>query len=102
MKLLTKENLKALPPLYSTENNPEAKVGVKFFGIGNAGAWTWYAFEFDGSDTLFGLVDGHEPEWGYFSLAELSSLRWAGIPAVERDRYYTPETKAALAKRLGA
>lgn len=33
--------------------------------------WTWYVMEFDGKDTCFGLVIGHEREYGYFTLSEL-------------------------------
>lgn len=100
MQLLTKANLKALPAIGATENNPEAKAQVKFFALGSG--WTWYAFEYDGEDQFFGLVEGTENEWGYFSLSELQSLKWCGIPRIERDRYYEPETKRELAARLGA
>ena len=63
---------------------------VKYFSPYNS--WTWYAVEFDGEDTFFGLVDGFELEWGYFSLSELASVAIAGntVPAVERDLYFTP------------
>ena len=88
MKLLTKENLKALQPLYSGESNPDAKAVVKFFTPD--ANWTWYASEFDGKDTFFGLVIGHEPELGYFSLAELQGIRGTlGLP-IERDMYFNP------------
>jgi hypothetical protein len=50
--------------------------------------WTWYATEFDGEDTFFGLVDGVEREWGSFSLRELTDLRVKGLP-MERDRFWT-------------
>ena len=95
MKLLTKENLKALPPLYSQENKGlEAIVQVKFFTPD--ANWTWYATEFDGKDTFFGLVDGHEKELGYFSLAELKKIRGKlGLP-IERDRWFTPKPLAEL------
>ena len=90
MKLLTKEILKRLPPLYATEDIPlEEKIAhVKFF-TPDAG-WTWYAVEFDGHDTFFGYVIGLEKELGYFSLAELQSVRGhLGLP-VERDRSFRP------------
>lgn len=89
MKLLTKENLKALPPLFSGESNPNTRAIVKFFTPD--ANWTWYASEFDGKDTFFGLVIGHEPELGYFSLAELQEIRGAmGLP-IERDRWFSPK-----------
>lgn len=90
MKLLTKELRRKLPKLQSTENVPlEEKVVVaKFFTPDSS--WTWYACEFDGDDLFFGLVDGFEKEWGYFSLRELQSARgpW-GLP-IERDRFFQP------------
>ncbi len=93
MMLLTQENRRALPKLYATDSNGPLgdKVAVvKFFTPDSS--WTWYACEFDGEDTFFGLVDGHELEWGYFSLEELMTTR-AGrfrLP-VERDRWFRPQ-----------
>ena len=54
MLLLTKEDLRRLPALRSTEGIPfEKKVlQVKFFDP--TSNWTWYAVEFDGNDTFFG------------------------------------------------
>jgi hypothetical protein len=93
MKLLTKAILKKLPKLYETENVPaEEKVAVvKFFNP--AGSGTWYGVEFDGEDTFFGYVAGLCPdgdEWGYFSLAELASLRLPFGLKIERDLYWKP------------
>ena len=89
MKLLTKEVLRKLPKLYSQDGKGlEAIAVVKFFTPD--GGWTWYATEFDGKDTFFGLVDGFEKELGYFSLSELQSVRGKlGLP-IERDRYFQP------------
>jgi len=88
MKLLTKQLREALPPLYSNENETDPKAIAKFFTPDSN--WTWYATEFDGEDTFFGLVDGHEKELGYFSLKELESVRGAfGLP-VERDQWFNP------------
>jgi len=90
MKLLTKANLKALPPLYSQEKKGmEALVQVKFFTPDSN--WTWYATEYDPEERIFfGLVDGHCKELGYFSLGELESIRGRlGLP-IERDRFFRP------------
>ena len=95
MKLLTKEIRAKLPELYSTDDNAEAKCIVKFFDA--MGSWAWYGFEFDGTDLFFGLVDGFEKEWGYFSLSEIESVG----ARIERDMYYTSETKKELSERLG-
>ena len=91
--LLTKANRKALAPYGS-----EAKLAVvKFFTPD--GNWTWYASEFDGEDTFFGLVDGHVRELGSFSLSELKSVRGRfGLP-IERDRHFTPTPLTELLGR---
>lgn len=89
MKLLTQANRAALPEIYSQDGKgTDAVAVVKFFTPDSS--WTWYATEFDGEDSFFGLVDGHEKELGYFSLAELASARGPmGLP-IERDRFFTP------------
>ena len=91
MKLLTKEIEKSIPKLYATESVPaeEKKLAVKFFTPD--ANWSWYAIEGEkqenGDWLFFGLVDGLEREWGYFSLSELESVRGGfGLP-VERDMY---------------
>lgn len=91
MKLLTKEIMEALPPLGSQEEIADAVAHVKFF-TPDAG-WTWYATEGlpEDDDFLFyGYVIGIYPEWGYFRLSELETIRGKlGLP-VERDRFFTP------------
>ena len=52
------------------EQGLDAKALVKFF-IPDSN-WTWYASEFDGEDTFYGLVVGHEIEPAYFSLSSRS------------------------------
>lgn len=88
MQLLTKKILEKLPKLYSSENEKDPLIWCKFFTPDSS--WTWYAIEFDGIDTFYGLVDGVEKELGYFSLKELQSIRGhLGLP-IERDRYFKP------------
>jgi len=95
MKLLTKAIEKKLPALYSTEEQGDDAVAqVKFFALGSS--WTWYATEFDGEDTFFGLVDGFEKELGYFSLKELESVKWMGIQGIERDINWEPRKLSEL------
>jgi hypothetical protein len=36
--------------------------------------WFWFATEITKSGECFGLVQGFEEEWGYFTLQELESL----------------------------
>jgi hypothetical protein len=90
MKLLTKALTDKLPKLYETESVPlpEKVAHAKLFDPGST--WTWYVMEYDGKDICFGLVVGHEIEFGYFSLQELSSLQFHGVPVIERDRYFQP------------
>ena len=89
MKLLTKAEKKRLPPLYTSELVEDPLVVAKFFTPWTG--WTWYAIEFDGKDTFFGYVVGHESELGYFSLAELQSVRGPLGLRVERDIYFKPQ-----------
>ena len=94
MQLLTKEILKKFKEIGSQENVPIAEqiCVVKFFDP--TGSWTWYATEFDGKDTFFGLVDGFELEWGTFSLSELKSVKGRFGLGIERDLYIgTPKMK---------
>lgn len=94
MKLLTKELEQTIPALYSTEEieTKDKTIVCKFFAIGSS--WTWYVVEGgrqkDGDYLFFGLVNGIEKEWGYFTLSELLSVKWHGIPGIERDLHFIP------------
>lgn len=94
MKLITKEveNLIKKYPLYSQDGKGDnAKVIVKFFG---GSAWSWYATEGNilpnGDIEFFGLVTGgYEPEYGYFTLSELTSVKFPPFGlGIERDMYF--------------
>ena len=87
-KLLPATLRKALPPLGATADEPDPQVQAKFFYPDCS--WTWYAIEFDGEDTFFGLVDGFEKELGTFSLKELRENRGQLGLEIERDFYFTP------------
>ena len=97
MKLLTKEIREQLPPLYSQDGKGGKTIAyVKYFIAG----WTWYATEYDGEDTFFGLVEGREKELGYFSLSELQQVKGPlGLP-IERDLYFKPTPLEAIAPEL--
>ena len=97
MQLLTQELLGKLPKLGQTEAEADPMVWVKFF-YPDFG-WTWYATEFDGQDTFFGLVRGDDEELGYFSLSELQSNRGQLGMAIERDRYFEPCRLSQLLKQ---
>ena len=83
------EDLKAkIPPLYATENESDPTMWVKLFTPDSS--WTWYITEFDGEDTCFGFVVGHDAELGYFLLSDIACARGRlGLP-VERDLYFSP------------
>jgi hypothetical protein len=113
MKLMTKELLRKIPPLYSQENEKDPVVVCKFFMPD--GGWTWYVIEGSTREgnccgwgencnhkplteydpvrhdiIFFGYVDGLELEFGNFTLSELEAVRGRlGLP-VERDRWFEP------------
>ena len=99
MELLTEEIRKQLPPLYSQDKlGGKAVAYVKFFTPDSS--WTWWAIEFDGQDTFFGLVEGHVKELGYFNLSELQKARGPlGLP-VERDLHWQPKRLEEIAPEL--
>ena len=99
MKLLTQEIRRKLPPLYSQDGKGgEAIARIKFFCPSSS--WSWYATEFDGDDTFFGLVDGQCKELGYFSLRELEEVRGPmGLP-IERDLYWQPKALEEIAPEM--
>lgn len=95
--LLSKNLAKKIPKLYDTEYEPtEDKVAaVKFFHP--VSGWAWYVIEYDGNDLCFGLVHGHETEFGYFSLAELSKVTDPLGLRIERDIFFRPTRVKELA-----
>jgi hypothetical protein len=102
VELLTKEIREAFKKTGSQDGKGDKATCIaKFFDP--TGSWTWYATEFDGEDTFFGLVDGFELEWGDFSLSELQSVKGRFGLGIERDRYFgMPKLKdvARLKDRL--
>lgn len=98
MKLMTKAVERKIPELYTQEGKgDDARIYVKFFTPWTS--WTWYATEYDPNDGLFfGLVDGHEKELGYFSLAELSSLKGPWGLKIERDMHWDDATTIGQVK----
>ena len=92
MNLLTKDIRSRLPALYYNEVNNIATQNivahVHFFAVWTA--WTWWICEFDEEDLFYGFVVGHEPEWGYTSLAELEAIRGPSGLRIERDLHYVP------------
>lgn len=91
-----------IPKLYSQEGHKDPTVYVKFFTPW--AGWTWFATEGEqqGEDFIFfGYVIGHEREWGYFSLNELSSVSGPAGLKIERDMYFSPKPKSQVAEMSG-
>ena len=103
MKLLTEALKKKIPALYSTTTElPSNEHGVfvcKFFDP--CGSWTWYVLEGseeeNGDWRFYGLVDGHEKEWGYFMLSDLEKVKGPLGIGIERDLYFENEKVAEYA-----
>lgn len=96
MNLLPAKLRTELPSLYGTQDEQDPLARVKLFTPWTY--WTWYITEFDGQDRCFGLVFGHEREWGYFLLSELEQLCGPGGLRVERDLHFTPTRASELKK----
>lgn len=113
--LLTADQARKLPALYSTDGKGDAAVAqVKFF----LGAYTWYATEYDAeTGTFFGLVDNcnmrdqiPEGELGYFTAEELCTTsatvnvfggaRGSFRQPVERDVWFAPTTLGAIRDQI--
>lgn len=89
MKLITEGLRKSLPKLYSTEDQKDKLLRLKFFTPWTY--WAWYLAEYDPDQRLaFGWVRGFEDEWGYFSMDELENLRGPCGLKVERDLNFEP------------
>lgn len=106
MKLMTLEIERNLPALYhyeTTRTEPVAR--IKYFDP--TGSWTWYVAEGekqeDGDWLFWGLVDGFEKEYGYFTLRELEHAKdgCRGLQAlpIERDLYFEPVPLKQLMNR---
>lgn len=93
--LMNEDLRQLLPKLYSQEiSGLKAMARVKYFTPDSN--WTWYASEFDGEDTFFGLVSGLEVELGYFSLKELRETCGPNGLPIERDLYFEPQSLQEL------
>ena len=97
-ELLPKHILEQLPKLGETADQENPLVIVKFFYPDFS--WTWYAFEFDGKDIFYGLVDGFEIEFGTFSLKELIENSGKLGIEIERDFYFEPTPVNEIYQKL--
>lgn len=85
MKLITQTIEKQFASIGSQEHIADPIVIAKFFNP--TGPGTWHATEYDPiTKVCFGYVQLLDNEWGYFSVAELESVKCPpfGLP-IERD-----------------
>lgn len=111
-KLMTVDLQRSLPALYSQDGKDKKDVKVRGHWFATWSDWHWYATEFDPKTGLFfGLVDGFELEWGYFSLPEFEACRampevyvpgigWIVKTWIERDTNWTVISAAELVEKL--
>ena len=95
-KLMTKQMEKDIPPLYSTENKKPENITVHAHYFTPFSSIDWYITEYDGKDTMFGLVKGEYTELGYVSIDELKRL---GMN-VERDLYWKKKSLAKVKSEI--
>ena len=99
MSLLTNEDLKNLPALYSTEDIKDPIVQTKLFHP--FGSATWFLTEYDPENKLgFGLVHIQETELGYIPMEEIENIRVHGL-GVERDSSFKPKPLSEARKEAG-
>ena len=101
-KLMAKELGDTIPAIGANENvkdYDDVLAPAKLFSPFNG--WTWYITEWDAATGLcFGLVQGFETELGYFDLTELAEVTvFGGVPAVERDLYWQPQTLGEIRRQ---
>ena len=85
------------PTLQSQEKDPDPIIYVKLFDP--TSNWTWYITEWnedDDEDQAFGYVVGHEPEFGYVSLTELSEVKGRFGIGIELDMHFAPQRLNSL------
>lgn len=81
LPLIDKDLEEILPKLYEQENLQRKTLYARFF----LNDWEWYVMEYSPLQKLcFGLVDGYEEEYGYFTINELESL------GAKRDYEFKP------------
>lgn len=108
MELLTDEVKALIPPLYSTEKDPDPMVPVKFFNAYGGG--TWYVVEggvseVTGAYVLYTYVTGlGTDEMGFADPDEMQAIEVVpGLGAIERDLYWTPvPLSVVMAQEAGA
>jgi hypothetical protein len=87
-KLLTKEVLDKLPPLYSQDGVKDPMVWVKIFHP--IGSWTLFILEYSPKERLFFGWNPMDGELGYSRLEEIESVKVRGM-GMERDMHFSPK-----------
>ena len=89
-ELMNREIAETLPGLYGQDEAEDPTVFVHYFSCVNG--WDWYLTEYDTTTgEAFGLVNGFESEWGYFSVREMERLNHEKeFGVVERDECFAP------------
>ena len=99
MILLTDEDKAALPRMFETDGQgPGAVAHVRLVAPGSE--WQWYLLEYDGANSVYGVVAGPETKRCYWSLAELESPARSYGLRIERDPHFTPAPLAQLVPEL--
>ena len=93
MKLMTKEIEKLFKKTGRQEDVEDPIVVAHFFNPSGSGDW-WATEYFPEEREFFGYVSifgDHCDEWGYFSLAEIASVKGPFGLGIERDLYFEPK-----------
>ncbi len=99
MRLLTKEDLEALPNLGDTGEEKDPTLYVKLFYPDSG--WTWWLSEYDPkAGVCYGLLDWYECDWGAFRLNDVESLKGKQGSGVQRDTSFKPVRFSELKKEL--
>jgi hypothetical protein len=64
--------------------------------------WHWYPIEFSGHDLFYGLIFGHEMEWGEFRLSEFEEFNETHpLLKVVWDEKFTPRPISEVKRAHG-
>lgn len=101
MELMSNSLIEKIPGLYKTEvcRLEDKVVHAKFFTPWTN--WTWFVIEYDPCERIaWGLVIGHEAEFGYFSLKEIEEIKGPAGLRIERDLHFKPIVLRDLYEKL--
>lgn len=104
MELLPQELREHIPDVGSDPETPLAETMVYVRLFDPSSSWRWYVLEFDGQDTVFGLVvTDHLATAGQFTLTELRAIqhhdKQLGEVRILRDESFQPLAVRDLCRR---